>query len=333
MVTLYVTHDNGMLGKSGEALAYRMERGGKAEIVPVFTVDGVVILGRGSVSTSALHLLMDENIPVHFIDGSGRYKGSLTSGRGRGYAIRRRQFDAAESCDATIRFIRAIIAGKLHNQRATLLRVLYRRNRGSDAISRVCDTLAELERRIERVDDIEKLRGLEGIAAAGYFSVFGTALLPPWKFTDRNRRPPKDPVNAVLSFGYTLLLSRVVTATAVVGLDPCVGYLHPEYRGRPAMALDLMEEFRSPVVDRMAISVLNQRLVEPADFAPTEDGGIAMSGEARRIILQAFSKRLRDTVHNERTGERMTYANHIARQAQFFVQSLANEAPYCPLRV
>nr|WP_321500800.1 CRISPR-associated endonuclease Cas1 [uncultured Dethiosulfovibrio sp.] len=334
MVTLYITHDKGILGKNGGALSFREVRGGKEELIPPHLVDDVVLMGRGSISTSAIHLLMEQNIPVHFIDGSGHYKGSLTSGRGRGYAIKRLQFDAAQDEEKSLIIARKVVSGKLLNQRATLLRVLYRHRPGDPPLTRVCHKLVALAGVALQSWDMEELRGIEGYGAAEYFSVFGRALLPPWEFSQRNRRPPKDPVNALLSFGYTLLLGRVTSAVTIAGLDPCVGFLHPEYRGRPSLALDLMEEFRSPVVDRMIISLLNQQLLSPENFSSQENGGVMLDKKGRLKIVRSFSERIRQEVVNRATGQRSSFWNHCDSQARFFIRSLQEEGSrYTPFSV
>jgi len=333
MVTIFVTHDNGMLGKKGNAVSFRKERGGSAELVPVGVVDDVILLGKGSISTPALHLLMEEDIPVHFIDGGGKYKGSLTSGRGKGYALKRLQFEAADSYEFTVRFVQSVVTSKIRNQQATLTRILYR-NRPRDG--ELIVAIGRLEHLAERASSscgLEELRGIEGIAAAEYFGVFGKGLLPPWKFTHRNRRPPRDPVNALLSFGYTLLLSRVVTAVTVAGLEPCVGFLHPEYRGRPSLALDLMEEFRSPIVDRMTLATFNQRLLDSSDFKRTEDDGLHLDRDGRQRVLLEFSRRVREETVNRANGTRSSFGNHIESQARLFVAALRGRAPYRPFEI
>ena len=317
-----------MLGKKGEALSYREIRGGKAETIPPHRVDEVVLLGRGSVSTSALHLLMDRNIPVHFIDSRGHYKGSLTSGRGRGYATRRLQFEAAYSPDKSLEIIRSVVMGKLKNQQATLLRVLYRKNKGDMALRSAISQIDYFLKQAQHIFDPKELRGIEGIGAAEYFGVLGRVLLPPWEFSGRNRRPPKDPVNALLSFGYTLLLGRITSAVTIAGLDPCVGFLHPEYRGRPAMALDLMEEFRSPVVDRMVISLLNQRILALENFTSDKEKGVLLDREGRLKVLRAFSQRMGVEVTNRYTGERASFKTHCDMQARRFVSSLREKTGY-----
>jgi CRISPR-associated protein Cas1 len=181
--------------------------------------------------------------------------------------------------------------------------------------------------------NIESVRGVEGISAAVYFSVFERLLKAPWFFHGRNRRPPRDPVNAMLSFGYTLLLSHVTSAVITVGLDPCVGFLHPEYRGRPSMALDLMEEFRSQVVDRFVIAVANQGILSPENFTKTENDGVLMDTSARKIFMKHYLNRIDERVTNERNGNTTSFRNHIFASASAFVSSLRTGSDYIPFQL
>lgn len=333
MVTLYISHDSGKLGKHGEALSFSYTRGKQNENIPIHLIDDVIILGRGSISTPALHLLMDKNIPVHFISGNGQYKGSITSAHGVRYAVRREQFNAASSPQHTLEIARNIVRSKIISQRKTLQRARNRHFQGDASLTRICNNLAIAATDAGRCETIEILRGIEGASASAYFSVFERLLLEPWFFKTRNRRPPQDPVNALLSFGYTLLLSRVVSAICIVGLDPCVGFLHTEYRGRPALALDLMEEFRSPVVDRMVIGALNQNFLKPEHFYKTETGACLIESDARKIFIREFIKRLDIKVTNENTKQNATFRNHIFMQSQALYTSLKNNAEYVPLSI
>jgi CRISPR-associated protein Cas1 len=332
VVTLYISHDDGILGRRGDALFYKKNRSGQGEYIPTHIVDDVVVLGMGSVSTHALHMMMENNIPVHFIDLGGRYKGSVTSGRGRGYAIRRLQMNAAADDKAVLRIARSIVSGKLRNQLKTLLRARNRGRLSDAALKNACGDLKYIHDELINCSDIDSVRGREGEAAAVYFSVFGGLLRDPWSFHRRNRRPPKDAVNAMLSFGYTLLLSHVTSAIVISGLDPCVGFLHPEHRGRPSLALDLMEEYRSQLVDRLVIAIANQQLLKPDDFIPADSGGIFMVPEARKSFVQHYLNRLNSAVRNEHTGNSSTFRNHIYASAAAFVSSLRNGGEYIPFQ-
>ncbi|MDR1580423.1 MAG: CRISPR-associated endonuclease Cas1 [Synergistaceae bacterium] len=332
MPTLYVSHEDGILGQRGDALFYKKGRNGPGETIPIHIVDGVVVMGKGSVSTPALHFIMENDIPLHFIDSSGRYMGSLTSGRGRGYLVKKRQFDAAANGKTVAAIARSIAAGKLGNQLATLRRGVVRGHLHDNALRSACAGIKALVAALTGCDDLETIRGYEGHAAALYFSVFGRLLKKPWYFNGRNRRPPRDPINAMLSFGYTLLLAHVTSATVTAGLDPCVGFLHPEYRGRPSMALDLMEEYRSQVIDRLIISIANQMLLKPENFSRVDNGGVFIDAEARKNFIRQFSKRLDEEVCNEITGEVSTFRNHIFASARRFAASLRTGTEYLPFK-
>lgn len=330
MPTLYITREDGTLGKKGDALCWRPGRGEKSETLPTAQVSDVIIIGQGNVTTQALHMLMDADIPVHYLDNGGRYKGSLTSGRSRGYQIRRLQYDKAASEDARLSIARNIIVGKLLNQRNTLLRYLYRRYTGDEPLGEACSELKYYLQQALRCSSVDEIRGVEGMGARVYFYGFSRILRPPWKFTERNRRPPRDPVNTLLSFGYTLLLGSVVTALIIAGLDLCVGFIHPEHRGRPSLALDLMEEFRSPVVDRLVVSSCNQGLFAQDDFQNGEKNAVIMVQSAKKKLLRLYSERMRGEVRNESNATRSSYGNHIRAQAAIFVTSLRKEKEYLP---
>ena len=238
--TIYLTQEDGILGRNGKGFSWKPSRESPPQKIPSVNLGEVVVLGNGSISTPALHLLMENDIPVHFISSSGRYKGSLSSGMAKAYPLRRVQYDSASSPEEAIPFARAFVVGKLLNQRQTLIRFMYRHKDKAEVLASAARELAWAARKASESDCIEEIRGVEGNAAKVYFSGFGCALVFPWTFEGRNRRPPLDPVNALLSFCYTLLLGRVTTAVLAAGLDPCVGWLHPQYRGRPSAALDLM---------------------------------------------------------------------------------------------
>lgn len=328
--TIYLTQDDGVLGRNGEGFSWRRNRKEPAEKIPNTNLGDVVVVGNGSISTPALHLLMDRNIPVHFVSAGGRYKGSLTSGMGHGYELRRAQYDSALSADWSLDFARAFVVGKVLNQRQTLTRFMYRRPGEGEGFGNAARELAILAREASGSDCLEALRGIEGNAARIYFSVLGNALIAPWRFNGRTRRPPRDPVNALLSFAYTLLLGRVTTAVVTVGLDPCVGWLHPAYRGRPSASLDLMEEFRSAVVDRLVISILNQGFLSANHFSAGEGGGVRMAQNAREKLMRLFKDRLRTEVVNSSNNHSSSYENHIHAQARSLARSIRDGNSYLP---
>ena len=254
MSILYVTREDGQLCRRGEALYWNSS---PDEPLPTAQIEGVVVIGQGCVTTPALHLLMALDVPVHYLSGGGQYLGSLTTALRRSTSVRRRQYAAADDGAWMLELGKRIIVGKIANQQGTLRRYQYRHVEGEKHLLKSVERLSELAKRARECADIDELRGVEGVAANCYFEGFSCLIREPWTFTGRQRRPPRDPVNAMLSFGYALLLARVAGAVLMAGLDPCLGIVHPEYRRRPSLALDLMEVFRSSLIDRMVFAYLS----------------------------------------------------------------------------
>jgi CRISPR-associated protein Cas1 len=239
------------------------------------------------------------------------------------------QYAAADDPYTCLALSKKFISGKLLGQRKTLLHYFYRRK--APDMQEPCSELARLSKAVPAQEDIDSLRGIEGFGAAEYFSALSDVFQSPWTFSARNRRPPRDPVNALLSFGYTLLLSSVTTAIILSGLDPCVGFMHPEHRGRPSLALDMMEEFRSAVVDRLVVAACNQGLFKSKDFERAEDGaGVRMSAAAKKTLLRLYDSRLKTTIRNDNTGVQTTYENHLRSQAAMLVRCLRGRSEYVP---
>jgi CRISPR/Cas system-associated endonuclease Cas1 len=213
---------------------------------------------------------------------------------------------------------------------STIKDIQYFYRRKLPHLRETCSDLERLVKAVSRQKNIETLRGIEGSGAAGYFAALSSVFQTAWSFSERNRRPPRDPINALLSFGYTLLLGSVTTAVILVGLDPCVGFIHPEYRGRPSLPLDMMEEFRSPIIDRMVISSCNQGIFKANNFERTEDGGVLMNAAARKTLLELYDNRLRTPVKNDSTGERANYETHLRSQAAMLVRRLRGHSEYLP---
>jgi CRISPR-associated protein Cas1 len=232
---------------------------------PLHAVREVLLFGHVELTAAARDAALAADIGVVFLSAAGRYRGRLV-GFGSAAAERRlRQLEALADPQRRLDVARAVVVAKLRNQRAVLQRV--RRERAPDGLDAHIDAIALCAHRAESCDDLDRLRGLEGHGAAMYFRGFAAAVTnPAFSFGGRNRRPPRDPINACLSFGYTLLLGRVESAIARVGLDPALGALHEAGRGKPALALDVMEPWRAVVVDRLVLRLINRQQLGPDDF-------------------------------------------------------------------
>jgi CRISPR-associated protein Cas1 len=231
---------------------------------------------------------------------------------------------------------REIVRGKIVNSRVFLAKAGRRQDAGGAVLQEMAQRLAAVEERLVEADTLDRVRGFEGRASALYFEVFDRLLKnPEFEFRGRNRRPPLDPVNVLLSFGYTLLANAVETAVQIVGLDPYVGALHEIAYGRPSLVCDLMEEYRAVIVDPMVVACINQRAISPEDFEPGQNGEpIRFKREGVKYFIELFEKRLRGEIFYPPRGQRLTYRQVIEEQVRHFARVVLGIDPvYVPFTV
>jgi CRISPR-associated protein Cas1 len=241
MSVLYITQPDAVINKAQEAfkIALKQEDGTwQKRSLPAKTIEQIVLMGNPQITGDALSYALDLGMPVHYLTHFGKYIGSALPGYSRNGQLRLAQFELYRDTEKRLDLVKAIVAAKIHNQRS----LLYRHGQKDDPLKLRKSQLKEQQ-------TLEQIRGIEGIAAREYFSYWNDILKHGWTFPGRKRRPPSDPVNALLSFAYGLLRVQVTAATHIVGLDPYIGYLHEVHHGQPAMVLDLMEEFRPLVAD------------------------------------------------------------------------------------
>jgi CRISPR-associated protein Cas1 len=250
-------------------------------------------------------------VPITFLSLHGRFRARATGRTSGNVLLRREQYRRTDLPDATAGIARSIVLAKIANSRATLQRT--RRNRpdspGALKLEKATLRLAHQLRELGEDLPLDRLRGFEGEAARVYFSVFDQLISQQkedFRFQSRTRRPPRDNVNALLSFLYTLLRADCEAALESVGLDPAVGFLHRERPGRPSLALDLMEELRSFLADRVALSLVNQKQVTASGFKTAETGGVEMDDATRKTVLQAYQKRKQDELVHPFLEEKTT---------------------------
>jgi CRISPR-associated protein Cas1 len=307
--TLFVTVQGAYLAKEGEALIVRVEEETKLKL-PVHTLDGVVCFGRVSLSPALMAHLAEKDVCVSFLSESGRFLARVQGPVHGNVLLRREQYRRADDPVASADLARMSLTGKLHNARTALRRSArdHPDHPKTQELSKTADALGRLLEKLERTRDLEELRGVEGDAAALYFAAFPGMILreePELRFAGRNRRPPLDPVNCLLSFLYTLLAHDVRSALESVGLDPQVGFLHRDRPGRPSLALDMMEEFRPFLVDRLVLALLNRRTLGPKDFRTMASGAVMMKDDARKKVLTAWQERKRDEMEHPFLREKM----------------------------
>lgn len=258
--------------------------------VPLGQVEQVVLFGNIGLTTPAIDALLAQNSQVVFLTQNGTYRGRLVGQLTPHVPLRRAQYACLNDAAFTLELAKAFTRAKLEHQRALLLRNT--REERSQGVQAVAERLNRALDELPRKTSLESLRGLEGASTAAYFSALRTFFAPEWKFRDRNRRPPADPVNVLLSFGYTLLTQAAIGAVETVGLDPYAGFLHEYVYNRPALALDLLEEFR-PMIDGVVMWACRAGQVKVDDFSPgPPERPVVLSEAGKRRFVQAYETRL-----------------------------------------
>jgi len=307
--TLFVTTDGTYLAREGNAILVRIEQQTKLR-VPIHTINSIVCFGRVSCSPAAMQLATSQGVAIVFLNIHGRFIARLHGPTTGNVLLRREQYRRAEQPDACAAIARAIIAAKIANCRTALQRTLrdHPGHHDNDEIQRAVHQLRRLITQLKQQQPLDIIRGIEGDAARTYFGVFDHLIIDQkehFSFSGRNRRPPTDNVNALLSFLYTLLVHDVASALETVGLDPAVGFLHRPRPGRPSLALDLMEELRPFLADRLALSLINRRQVSHKGLRTTESGAVVMDDATRRIVLIAGQKRKQEPIRHPFLDERI----------------------------
>lgn len=333
--TLYVTTEGASLRKDGENLVAEIEGIERAR-VPFHMLNAVVLFGPIFISPALTGACAAGGISVVLLDRAGRFQARVEGPVAGNVLLRRAQYRASDHPEP---IVRSIVLGKVANQRSVLMRAL--RDYGNDyardaraGIEASVARLAQILRHIEFVDEpLERLRGAEGEAANLYFAVFGRLIRstePDFAWRGRSRRPPLDPVNALLSFLYTLLTHDCRSAAEAVGLDPAVGFLHRDRPGRPSLALDLMEEFRPALADRLALSLLNRRQLQPADFERREGGAVLLTEAGRKTVLTAWQERKKEERTHPFLDEKAPLGLVPFLQAQLLARHLRGDLDVYP---
>ena len=304
----------------------------EAVTVPIREVEHVCVFGNIHLSTSAIATCLHNQIPVVFLSQTGSYKGHLWSAECSQQRIEAAQYERFGQPEFQRAIAQAIVRGKLWNSRQWLLKQNRRRSLASvaEAIAGIHQDLQKVEQLSLAVDNLDQLRGYEGAAAVRYFAALGQLLKhPDFGLQKRTRRPPTDPVNSLLSFGYTLLFNNVLSLLRVEGVNPYLGNLHRSDRQEAQLAFDLMEEFRSPIVDTLVVQVINQKVFSLEDFTPpNEQGGVYLKDGARKRFLQEFEKRIMRQVKHPDSRKAVPYRQVIVLQIRRYKESLLTGAGY-----
>lgn len=339
MPTLYVIEPGSRIEKEYQRILVTKEDK-VLQSVPARLVDEVVLVGSAGATTQALLSLLDQGVGFSMVTQSGRLRARLRPVDAPNLLLRRRQYAVVEDKDFRIGVTRSILLGKLKNSRVMSMRIIRKLMKRSDPNQPfLMSQLARIETSIQQVPataDDNTLRGLEGAAAKAYFAIFRAGLNRDefQEFTKRTRRPPKDPVNVLLSLGYSLCADALFTACEVVGLDPYCGFLHTDTYGRPSLALDLLEEFRSIIVDSVVLRVINKHIIKPSHFAYSDEGieGIVLKNVGMKRFLGEFNRRLNTEIHHPIAGRSLSYRKCFevqARQVRKMIEG--TQTTYFPL--
>lgn len=307
--TLYVSSQGSYLRKEGETVVVERE-GNKALQLPIHTIGGIVCFGNVLVSPFLLGFCAERDVGISFLTEYGRFMASVRGPVSGNVLLRRQQYRMADDVMATRGIAENIVSGKLANCRVVMNRAIRDHGGKIDSVA-VRSASAAIDRLIDALPasvDADSIRGIEGMAAAEYFGSFNHLIIDQkedFSFGDRNRRPPLDPVNALLSFVYTLVMHDVRSALETVGLDPAVGFLHRDRPGRPGLALDLMEEFRPSIADRLVLSLINRRQVGSKGFTRAENGAVIMDDDTRKTVLVEYQSRKQDEIEHPYIEEKV----------------------------
>lgn len=285
--------------------------------VPMGRLSHVVLVGRVGVTTPALHTLLHAGVGLSLINRAGRLRGRLMPPTGKNIPRRHAQFARAQDEEFCLSVARAIVGGKLRNQRTMARRICRDRPELDDG---PIDEITAAVKAADKARDLAELRGHEGRGARAYFRVFRQVIPPAWGFKRRERRPPPNPANAMLGLGYSLLTQNLIAAAEVVGLDPYDGFFHADKHGRPALALDLEEEFRSIIVDSVVLTLINKDMLTPEDFRPGPNGGVWLKRRALKIFFQQYSRRINTRVVHPVVKHRLSYQQCFEVQARALVK-------------
>lgn len=331
MNTLYVTTQGIYLHREGETLVAEREQKVVMRL-PIHTLQSVVCFGNVLASPFLLGLCAERGVHVSFLTENGRPLALVDGGRSGNVLLRVAQVRAADDLARSSGISRNMVIGKVLNARTVLQRRL--RDHGTDeACENAVVRLANVVQRLRRADTTDEVRGLEGEAAAYYFGVFNSLLVAQTEdfcIRDRNRRPPRDPMNALLSFLYVLLANDCVGALKSVGLDFQIGFLHALRPGRASLALDLMEEFRAFFADRLALSLVNRGQVRRKDFVFSESGTVMMSETARKTVLVEWQNRKKEQLNHPFLGEKVDVGLLPFVQAQLLARHLRGDLDAYP---
>lgn len=327
MSTLYLLEQGSVLRKTSKRLT--VEKDGEVLLeVPEFKVERVLIFGNVQISTQAMAFLLDSGIETAFLSIYGRFKGRLSPIESKNIFLRVKQYEKYLDNAFRLTHSKTIIRAKLQNARALLMK--YARNHPEIELEESKKHIEECLDKINHKETINSLMGVEGIASSIYFRAYGQLFRRELKFDGRERRPARDPINSLLSFGYTLITNELISLTCAMGFDPYIGCLHGLEYGRPSLALDLVEEFRHPIIDRFTLHLINNQILKEQDFEDKGDEGVLLLESARKAYFLNYEKYMTKDIESNLSDAKKTYRELFKLQIHQFMDTVQNNSAYKP---
>ncbi len=331
--TLYITSEDAFVRKERETFVVEINNE-KVFQAPTHSIENIVCFGFKTISPALMAYCAENNVGISYLSMNGKFLARVYGAQKGNVLLRKAQYAISDDEFLSLKIARPIIAAKVSNYRYLLLR--HQRNHpdiSPDEINAAASSMGNRLKRIEQAQSLAELRGFEGECANLYFGVLSLLITAPggdFTFRQRSKRPPLDPANALLSFAYAVLVNDVRSALETVGLDPQVGFLHQLRAGRPSLALDIMEEFRAYMGDRIMLNLINLRQVTINDFEVRESGEVRMSDNARKALLTAYQKRKQEEITHPFLGEKMTIGLLPHIQAQLLARFVRGDIESYP---
>lgn len=327
--TLYVTRQEAYLHKERETIVIKQKKEKLAQF-PSISIQNILCFGQVSVSPYLMGYCGEQGIGLSFYSEYGKFLARVQGPQSGNVLLRRTQYRWADNDVKSVSIARLLVGAKVANGRSILMREL--RNHGDNAsLRQAVDQLAGSLRRVNTASTVAETMGIEGEAASRYFSVFPELIRDKrFDFGGRVRRPPTDAVNALLSFAYTLITHECASALQGFGLDPYVGFLHQDRPGRKSLALDLLEEFRSPWADRFVLTLINRGQIKPSDFTTEASGAVRLKDDARKTFLTAWQERKQDEVTHPYLQEKIAIGLLPHCQSLLLARHLRGDTEFYP---
>ncbi len=332
MSAIYLTEPGCMVRVSSRQIIVTK---GKETVLqmPMIKVDRILVFGNIQITAQAVNVLLDEGIEVSYLSPHGKFRGKIQPAESKNVFLRIAQYERALDDDFSTEMARTIVNAKVNNGKALITR--YQRNYPEQNFDKELESIVSTLSKLEAQRDVAGIMGIEGTATATFFKAYGNMFHGNLRFEKRTRRPPKDPVNAVLSFGYTLLTNEFFSLATAHGLDPYIGFLHGLSYGRPSLPLDLVEEFRHPFIDRFTLSLFNNQILTADDFEPVENQGIYLKKEALKRYFEHYERRVRESFTLTNSETRTTFRDLFKRQVNRMAQKIMkyDQLEYEPFKI